>query len=48
MPETLSRFGGPARPARGPSAHTALVEMERADGTIPAVAAFEAPTILSD
>jgi biotin/methionine sulfoxide reductase len=39
---------GTSRLAQGPSAHTTLVELERAGGPIPEVGAFEAPTILPD
>ena len=47
-PNVLTLDKGTSRLAQGPSAHTTLVEMERADGELPAVSAFEAPTILPD
>jgi biotin/methionine sulfoxide reductase len=47
-PNVLTLDKGTSRLAQGPSAHTTLVEMERAEGELPAVAAFEAPTILTD
>jgi biotin/methionine sulfoxide reductase len=45
-PNVLTRDKGTSRLAQGPSAHTTLVEMERAVGSLPAVEAFEAPTVL--
>jgi len=47
-PNVLTLDKGTSRLAQGPSAHTTLVEMERADGELPAVTAFETPTILPD
>ncbi len=46
-PNVLTRDKGTSRLAQGPSAHTTLVEMERASGSLPAVEAFEAPKILN-
>jgi len=45
-PNVLTLDKGTSRLAQGPSAHTALVELERAEGHVPEVAAFETPTIL--
>jgi biotin/methionine sulfoxide reductase len=47
-PNVLTLDKGTSRLAQGPSAHTTLIEMERADGSLPNVEAFEAPTILPD
>ena len=47
-PNVLTLDKGTSRLAQGPSAHTTLVELERAGGPIPEVGAFEAPTILPD
>jgi len=46
-PNVLTRDKGTSRLAQGPSAHTTLVEMERARGSLPEVEAFEAPKILN-
>jgi len=47
-PNVLTLDKGTSRLAQGPSAHTALVELERAAGPIPAVRAFDTPKILCD
>jgi biotin/methionine sulfoxide reductase len=46
-PNVLTLDKGTSRLAQGPSAHTTLVEMERADGELPVVSAFDTPTILN-
>jgi biotin/methionine sulfoxide reductase len=45
-PNVLTLDKGTSRLAQGPSAHTTLVEMERADDDQPKVEAFDAPEIL--
>jgi biotin/methionine sulfoxide reductase len=47
-PNVLTLDKGTSRLAQGASAHTTLVEVERAEGAIPDVEAFEAPTVLAD
>ena len=47
-PNVLTLDKGTSRLAQGPSAHTTLIEMERADGPLPKVEAFEAPDFLAD
>jgi biotin/methionine sulfoxide reductase len=47
-PNVLTLDKGTSRLAQGPSAHTTLVEMERIDGDVPEVEAFEIPSILPD
>ena len=47
-PNVLTLDKGTSRLAQGPSAHTTLIEMERAGGILPRVEAFDAPTILGD
>jgi biotin/methionine sulfoxide reductase len=42
-PNVLTLDKGTSRLAQGPSALTALVEIERYDGKVPAVEAFEPP-----
>ncbi|MFV2039743.1 MAG: molybdopterin dinucleotide binding domain-containing protein, partial [Acidimicrobiales bacterium] len=44
-PNVLTMDKGTSRLAQGPSAHTALVEVEKATGTAPTVRAFEPPTL---
>ena len=44
-PNVLTRDKGTSRLGQGPSAHTALVEVERFDGPLPPVTAFEPPPI---
>ncbi len=45
-PNVLTLDKGTSRLAQGPSAHTALVEMERAEEPVPDVRVFEPPVIL--
>ncbi|MDX6570905.1 MAG: biotin/methionine sulfoxide reductase [Gaiellales bacterium] len=45
-PNTLTLDKGTSRLAQGPSAQTALVELERFDGPLPAVQAFAPPELL--
>jgi biotin/methionine sulfoxide reductase len=47
-PNVLTLDKGTSRLAQGPSSHTTMVEMELAGDNLPAVQAFEAPTILPD
>jgi biotin/methionine sulfoxide reductase len=47
-PNVLTLDKGTSKLAQGPSAHTTLVEMERAGDDVPDVEAFEAPTIVPD
>jgi biotin/methionine sulfoxide reductase len=44
-PNVLTADRGTSRLAQGPSAHSALVEVERYDGPLPAVSVFEAPDV---
>ena len=45
-PNVLTLDIGTSSLAQGPVAHTALVEVERYDGPVPPVRAFEPPAIL--
>lgn len=45
-PNVLTRDAGTSRLAQGPISHTALVEVERFDGPLPAVTVHAPPTIL--
>ena len=47
-PNVLTLDKGTSRLAQGPSAHTTLIEMERAQGSLPKVEAFDAPELLGD
>ena len=47
-PNVLTLDKGTSRLGQGSSAHTALIELARAEGPIPPVAAFTPPTILSE
>ncbi|MEO0958204.1 MAG: molybdopterin dinucleotide binding domain-containing protein, partial [Pseudomonadota bacterium] len=44
-PNVLTRDKGTSRLAQGPSAHTALVEVARVEGTPPPVTAFDPPVL---
>ncbi|NQV21627.1 MAG: molybdopterin-dependent oxidoreductase [Rhodospirillales bacterium] len=46
-PNMLTLDKGTSRLAQGPTSHTALVEVERYDGDLPPVTAFEPPEILA-
>ena len=46
-PNVLTLDKGTSRLAQGPSAQTALVEVERYDGPVPPVRAFEPPELLA-
>jgi biotin/methionine sulfoxide reductase len=45
-PNMLTLDKGTSKLAQGPSAHSALVEVERYDGVLPAVTAFTPPEIV--
>jgi len=45
-PNVLTPDRGTSRLAQGPSAHSALVQIERFDGEVPAVTAFEPPEVV--
>ena len=45
-PNVLTRDKGTSRLAQGPSAHTCLVEVEAFNEVVPAITAFELPTLL--
>jgi len=46
-PNVLTRDVGTSKLAQGPSAHTALVEIERYDAELPAIRVFDPPTIIN-
>jgi biotin/methionine sulfoxide reductase len=46
-PNVLTRDKGTSRLAQGPTAHTCLVEVERFDGPVPPVRAFEPPELVA-
>jgi biotin/methionine sulfoxide reductase len=46
-PNVLTPDHGTSRLGQGPSAHSALVEIERYDGTLPEISCFAPPTIIS-
>jgi biotin/methionine sulfoxide reductase len=45
-PNVLTRDRGTSRLGQGPTAHSCLVEIERFDGELPPVTAFDPPTFL--
>ena len=45
-PNVLTRDSGSSKLAQGPSAHSCLVDIERFDGVVPPVRAFEPPPIV--
>jgi biotin/methionine sulfoxide reductase len=45
-PNVLTRDAGTSKLAQGPSSHTCLVEIEKFDGPLPPVTAFEPPVVI--
>ncbi|MFT7648502.1 MAG: biotin/methionine sulfoxide reductase [Candidatus Poriferisodalaceae bacterium] len=45
-PNVLTRDHGTSKLAQGPSAHTCIIEVERFEGVVPAITAYDTPTFV--